>query len=121
MTSKTPWTVYATFYAALILSLAAVSIGSQQTITLFRLGHNRDGLESLQKLLRKKADPHIASKSQLYLWQLPVMLLNVSILLFIIGLIVIIWSQAAQQPGWNDEMKARQASSQVTHLYQVYR
>ena len=112
MTSTAPWTVYAAFYTALILSLAAVSVGSQQTITLFRLGRNRDGLESLQRLLRDKADPHTTSKSQLYLWQLPVMLLNISILLFIIGLMIIIWNQATQRSAWNDEMKVRCAEQE---------
>ncbi|KAF3763920.1 hypothetical protein M406DRAFT_58174 [Cryphonectria parasitica EP155] len=109
------WTVLALFYASLIMSLTAVTIGAQQSIALSRLGGHRVGLGNLQKKLRGKVvkqatqtlnvNKHSASYSQLYLWQLPVMLLNASILIFLIGLSIIIWSQAASHEYSGDTMK----------------
>ena len=103
-----PWTAKAAFYATLILSLVAVSIGSQQSIALARFGGQKNGLKKLQDLLKNREGT--ASGRQLYLWQLPVMILNISILGFLIGLLIIVWNQAANSPAWDDDMKVRAAS-----------
>jgi Na+-translocating ferredoxin:NAD+ oxidoreductase RnfD subunit len=100
---SSPWTVKATFYAALILSLVAVSVGSQQSIALSRLGGHPAGLENLKNKLRRGKGT--VTRSQLYIWQLPVMITNISILLFLIGMLIIIWSKATQYAVWDDELK----------------
>ncbi|KAJ6260754.1 hypothetical protein Dda_4983 [Drechslerella dactyloides] len=104
-TTDAPWTVLATFYGSLILSLVAIATGSQQSIALYRLGESQSALEKLQKLLRSKKDPSKLSSAQRYLWQVPVMLLNVSVLVFLVGLMILIWERAAVMPSWDDDMK----------------
>lgn len=108
--ASAPWTVFATFYISLILSFTAISIGTQQSIVLLRLGSHPEGLKELQDLL-KQGPPRAAGaqprarRVQLYLWQLPVMLLNISILVFIIGVLILIWARAAAGARWNGDMK----------------
>jgi hypothetical protein len=114
-----PWTVLATFYGALILSLSAVSTGSQQSIALYRLGTSKKRLRQLQRLLEttRKTNAHKGRRLQQYLWQVPIMLLNVSILVFLIGLLILIWHRAAQSPSWDRDMKAR---SKQMHISMVH-
>ena len=114
---SSPWTAKAVLYASLILSLGAVSIGSQQSIALSRFGGQQGGLDKLQELL--KNNKATASRRQLYIWQLPVMILNVSILLFLIGLLIIIWNQATEQLAWDDDMKVRAASEKAEYLAEI--
>lgn len=104
----------ATFYAALILSLVAVCIGTQQGVALYRLGGHESGLDKLQKLLKNNKN-HV-SKSQLYIWQLPVTILIASILFFLIGLLIMIWNQAAEQLAWNDGMKVGAYCEKAAYL-----
>ncbi|KAK6340649.1 hypothetical protein TWF696_008973 [Orbilia brochopaga] len=107
-TTQAPWTVLATFYSALILSLVAVSTGSQQSIALYRLGESKNALKKLQELLSCTTDATAVRRPtsmQKYLWQIPVMLLNVSVLVFLVGLVILIWERAADMPSWDDDMK----------------
>ncbi|KAF3906066.1 hypothetical protein ABW21_db0207561 [Orbilia brochopaga] len=107
-TTQAPWTVLAAFYGALILSLVAVSTGSQQSIALYRLGESKRALYKLQELLSFTTDPaamRAPTRMQRYLWQIPVMLLNVSVLVFLVGLVILIWARAAVMPSWDDDMK----------------
>lgn len=101
-----PWTAKAMFYCTLFVSLSAVATGSQQSIALNRYGQHQEGLKSLQQLLTdsKTGKP---SQMQKYVWQLPVMLLNISIALFLIGLAILIWDRAASSPAWDADMKVR--------------
>ncbi|EUC44639.1 hypothetical protein COCMIDRAFT_76143, partial [Bipolaris oryzae ATCC 44560] len=101
-----PWTAKALLYSALILSLTSISIGTQQSIALYRIGGHEDGLETLQALLKSPRGKN-ASKLQLYIWQVPVMMLNIAILVFLIGLMVLIWARAAEQPSWDQDMRVR--------------
>jgi hypothetical protein len=78
-------------------------MGSQQSIALSRIGGQQGGLDKLKTLLQNNETT--ARKRQLYVWQLPVMILNVSILLYLIGLFIVIWSQAVEQLAWDDNMK----------------
>jgi hypothetical protein len=114
---SSPWTAKAAFYGSLILSLGAVAIGSQQSITLSRLGGQQDGLSELKKLLQNNKST--VSRRQLYIWQLPVMILNVSILLFLIGLFVVIWNQAVEHLSWDDDMKVSAIREKATHLTNI--
>lgn len=100
-----PWTVKAVLYSTLIIALCSVASGAQQTITLNRYGKHPDGLRALQKLLESARKPGKARLLQLYVWQLPVMLLNISIALLVIGIIILMWARAANSPSWDDDMK----------------
>ena len=95
------------FYSALILALVSVVAGSQQSILLHRIGGHSQGFSALRLLLQGKLTNHVMqpSKIQLYVWQLPIMLHNVSVLLFIIGLMILIWDLAAIRPAWDQDMK----------------
>jgi hypothetical protein len=99
-----PWTAKAVIYCTLFLSLSALTTGSQQSIVLTRYGRHQEGLEDLKRLLGGKTDGE-AKRAQEYVWQLPVLLLNVSIGLFVIGLMILIWARAASSPDWDDDMK----------------
>ncbi|KAF2629942.1 hypothetical protein BU25DRAFT_307513, partial [Macroventuria anomochaeta] len=114
--SESPWTARAVLYASLILSLSTVASASQQSIALYRYGAHPQGLEMLQEMLAsKKRDrpASTASKLQTYVWQMPVMLLNISISLLIVGLFILIWDRAAQVVDWTDDMKIALVTSIV--------
>ncbi|KAH7000322.1 hypothetical protein EDB80DRAFT_723711 [Ilyonectria destructans] len=99
-----PWTTKALFYSTLILSLASISAATQQSIALYRIGGNDSGLEVLQNLLKRRGSQN-ASRLQAYTWQMPVMLLNVGIFLFLLGLMILIWNRAAQDLTWDQHSK----------------
>ena len=104
MVDEAPWTAKASFYSTIFMSLSAVAAGSQQSIALDRYGQHPEGLRQLQELL-KGGSAGSVSWLQLYVWQLPIMLLNISIVLFLAGLSILIWARAAHSPVWDDEMK----------------
>ncbi|KAH7090172.1 hypothetical protein FB567DRAFT_284828 [Paraphoma chrysanthemicola] len=99
-----PWTAKAVFYSTLLLAISAIATGSQQSIALNRYGRQPDGLKELQDSIKgtQRGD---ARPSQLYVWQLPIMLLNISLALFVVGLVILIWAKAARSPRWDDDMK----------------
>jgi hypothetical protein len=116
-----PWTAKATFYATLFVSLCSVATASQQSIALNRYGRHPAGLKLLQARLKQRSGSASGNKAnflQLYVWQMPVMLLNVSIALFLIGLVILLWAAAAQSPAWDADMKVLQVclSKPVTFL-----
>jgi hypothetical protein len=98
--SEAPWTTQSLYYSALVLSLASIAAASQQSIILYRIGGHDDGLQKLRKLLRKpgSADP---KPLQVYIWQMPIMLLNIAVSLFLVGLFILIWDCARQDSSWN--------------------
>lgn len=91
--TEIPWTSQAVWYSSLILALASVSTASQQSIGLYRLGSHPEGLRKLRILLGGP-NQNRPRKSQLYIWQVAVMSLNVSVLLFLIGLAILLWDLA---------------------------
>lgn len=100
-----PWTVKAVLYSTLIIALCSVASGTQQTIILNRYGKHHDGLKALQKLLESGIKPGTPRRLQLYVWQLPIMLLNISIALLVVGIFILVWARAANCPSWDDDMK----------------
>jgi hypothetical protein len=110
-----PWTAKALLYSSLTLSLASIAAGSQQSIALHRLGEHEVSQKVLRDLLSKPAGDSDnengkprkvrASRLQNNKWQMPVMLLNVSILFMLVSLFIIIWDRAASYPSSDDEMK----------------
>lgn len=61
----------------------------------------------LHALLESRTRRNSASRLQVYVWQMPVMLLNISIALLMVGLLILIWDRAADTAAWNDDMKVR--------------
>ncbi|KAE8863119.1 hypothetical protein PTNB73_06326 [Pyrenophora teres f. teres] len=104
MVDEAPWTAKASFYSTLFISLSAVAAGAQQSIALDRYGQHPEGIRQLQELLRGGSSGSV-SWLQLYVWQLPIMLLNISIVLFLVGLLILIWARAAHSAAWDDDMK----------------
>ena len=115
--TESPWTVKAVFYASLALALSTVASASQQSTALYRFGQHSDGLKILHNLLARprrqsegskvEGSELVASKMQLYVWQMPVMLLNISITLLIVGLFILIWDRAAhaaRSSSWSDDL-----------------
>lgn len=89
---SSPWTAKACFYTTLYLSLFAVTCGFQQNITLVRYGKDAEGVAMLQKLLRS-TNGKSAGRLHLFVWQIPIMLVNFSIMSFLMGLSILIWDQ----------------------------
>jgi hypothetical protein len=98
------------WYSALIFALTSVSSATQQAITLNRLSTYSNGLTRIRLLLAAETeseqadDGHDArhkrpSLLQLYVWQTPIMFLNFSILLYIAGLMALVFQVATQQWG----------------------
>ncbi|KFY18494.1 hypothetical protein V493_08562 [Pseudogymnoascus sp. VKM F-4281 (FW-2241)] len=90
-----PYTVRAVWYSGLLLSLAGISSAMQQSIALHRLSSNTNGLERVRNLLGySEGGTWKARHLQIFMWQSAVMLLNVAIFLFILGLFIAILSGA---------------------------
>lgn len=75
------------------------------------MGSHIEGLDRLQDLLRSRnavaGVPAKPRPMQLYVWQIPVNLLNISIILFVIGLAFQIFAMAFTRDSktWTDEKK----------------
>lgn len=109
-----PWTTEACWASAMVLALTAISLASQQTIGLSRLCSCEDGWVKVRHLLGKRNPDYGVSlhrhhrharykvkmkTSQLWMWQTPVMLANIAILLFVIGLMISIFARAVKTRG----------------------
>jgi hypothetical protein len=88
-----PWITMAAWYSSLILGLTSLSSAMQQSLTLYRLGCYEDSLPRLRAILGRRQRRVDGSTfwtvrwSQMVVWQVPVMLLNFAILLFIGGVV----------------------------------
>jgi len=97
-----PWITKASWYSCLIFALTAVSSATQQSLSLYRLGCYDDCLSRLRHILgreHRKADGSTfwtVRWTQLMVWQIPVMLLNFAILLFLFGLVVLLRARAIE-------------------------
>lgn len=97
------WLPTGLWYSSLVLDLVAICLATQQSVALNRLSCYKDGLSKIRFVLghmqpSKDGRPETwePRRLQLYVWQTPIMLLNFSILLFIIGLSVMIIGAAGQ-------------------------
>lgn len=99
-TPAPPWVTKAAWYSSLILGLAAISSAMQQSLTLYRLGCYEDCLPRLRAILgrgHRRADGSTfwtVRWSQMVVWQVPVMLLNFAILLFVGGVVAMLRDRA---------------------------
>lgn len=96
------------------MALISITTSTQQSILLHRMGSHTEGLDRLQGLLQSgNAVAGVPAKPrpmQLYIWQIPVNLLNVSIILFLIGLAIHLFAMALTRDSrtWTDEKKVGQ-------------
>lgn len=104
----------------MVLALTAISLATQQTIGLSRLRSGKDGWANVRLLLGEKNPDYLKGpsgqsqrswpyksaesefkmkRSQLWLWQTPVMLSNFAILFFVVGLMISVFVRAARSRG----------------------
>jgi hypothetical protein len=93
--------VLAIWYSSLLLSITSIGSATQQIVALNRLASNPNGLEMIRWLLAKDQPDIEAGRqvlrprgSQLWLWQLPLSLLNASLYSFVARLCVLVYSRA---------------------------
>ncbi|KAI9847111.1 MAG: hypothetical protein M1838_001015 [Thelocarpon superellum] len=93
------WPALALWYAALLFSLASICIATQQSVSLRRLMVHRQGPQRVRHLLGIADESRIGHfrprESQLWAWEVPIILLNYGIIVFCIGLGIIMWQNAA--------------------------
>ncbi|CAN9304906.1 unnamed protein product [Alternaria alternata] len=117
-------TVLMIWYSALLLALAAIATSAQQSVALTRLGSHPDGLCKIRQLIGKRdgLTKFKARKSQLFIWQAPLSLLNTSVVMFIIGFAVLVWKAALPIPS-GDNVKVlvlfMLTLSYITSLYMI--
>ncbi|OAL32805.1 hypothetical protein AYO20_07762 [Fonsecaea nubica] len=78
------------WFGGLILVLTSIFIATAQSIAVYRLTTSDEGLDELARLLGYNTQDPGRSRPrriQVLAWQMPVMLLNLSITLFLIGLL----------------------------------
>jgi len=92
-----PWGTAGLWYGALLMALTSICLATQQAVFLNRLSGYSDSLSRIRGILgsqpqflgRPKADP-MPNWDQLYVWQTPIMLLNFSVILFIVGIVIML-------------------------------
>jgi hypothetical protein len=95
-----------------MLSFTSISSATQQAVAIYRLNSLEGGVRNICKLLStSEHDVHGQLKPrlwQLYIWQIPLLMLNSSIYIFVAGLAVLLWEAAKAQAydGGADETKA---------------
>lgn len=84
-----------------MLSLTSISAATQQSVALYRLSSVNCGPEKIRKVLGDETNVSFVSIEprmwQLYIWQIPLLLLNSSIYLPVAGLGVLLWTAAKLQ------------------------
>lgn len=96
--------VKALWYSVLVMSLTSVAAASQQLVAIQRLGSHRDGPRITRQLLSGDLQvdnnvqvPARVSSWQGFIWQIPVMLLNGSLYLFVMGLCTLVYKEVTEQ------------------------
>lgn len=102
------------WYTALVLSISAIAVASQQLVAIHRLSTYPNGLGLIRNLLAgnfESAQQQAVSEespegpttglrriraSQAYLWQIPVMLLNSSLYIYTAGLTILVYWHVTQ-------------------------
>jgi len=82
------------------MTLTSICLATQQGVALNRISGYANSLERLRAMLGTDSSPVSNSTTpnwdQLYVWQTPIMLLNVSVILFIVGLIIMVFDELAR-------------------------
>lgn len=87
-------TIKAIWYSALMLALASIATSTQQAIFLSRLGSHPEGLRKTREVLGRCSETGAwkPSRVQLMVWQAPLSLLNSSVVLYVAGLVALVWN-----------------------------
>lgn len=87
------------------MNLTSICLATQQGVSLNRLSGYSDSLSRIRNLLGSQTahltviiSPHW---DQLYVWQTPIMLLNVSVILFITGIVIELFDSMGKVD-WSD-------------------
>lgn len=103
-TKTAPWPATSSWYCALMFVIASVASSTQQGIMLQRFASHRDYLRRLRALLGRDHSPR---PIQLFIWQIPVMMLRFGIYSLLFGLFFHIWHPVRENGKLNyDQLKA---------------
>lgn len=109
-----PIGVLACWYSTLLMSIMSITCAIQQSNALFKLGCRDDGKSQMRKIMQSSQTTGATRESRLqhFIWQSPIMLLNFSILIFVIGLLILVFSHALldDDDGTWKEKKVRASS-----------
>ena len=127
--SPLPWSVRSLWLTALLFALISLSLACQQAIALTRVSNSEFAVEKIRHLLGEPCEDENRGpgqpkepvarvtleggdprkwrplKLQLYVWQIPSMLLGNAVLIFVIGLAVWVYATARDAGHWGDERK----------------
>lgn len=119
-TDHSPWTATAFWLCALLHSLFAIVVASQQSVALTRASCAPDGLTKIRILIGAIADsPSLAPQNvqsssaptvqipsvPLFVWQVPTMMLGTSVMPLLFGLMVHVYSSAHEAERCGREVK----------------
>lgn len=106
------WLVKASWFAALLLSVMSISIAAQQAIMITRVSNQQHSMESMKLLLgMPHSTPGVEqihwkpAAISVYIWQIPSMVLGNAIVVFVVGLAILLFSNARAATGWGDDQK----------------
>lgn len=92
-----PWDTAGLWYGALLMTLTSICLATQQAVFLNRLSGYADSPSRIRAILGSQFHPPgrtdtvvVPNWDQLYVWQAPIMLLNISVLLFIVGIVILV-------------------------------
>ena len=98
-----PTAVSACWYSSLLLAVVAITSASQQNNTLRKMTCHKDGSARLRQILRSEqldaSNRYRESYLQHFVWQTPIMLQNVSIIIYLIGFVYLIFHGALERAG----------------------
>ncbi|KAK4499144.1 hypothetical protein PRZ48_009656 [Zasmidium cellare] len=93
---RAPTITLACWYSALLMILISITTATQQHNTLQKIASRSDSALRLQDLLKRRSAPSKPATPdfmQHFIWQTPIMLLNIGIPLYIVGLLGLVFSQ----------------------------
>ena len=96
------WPIRSLWYTGLICTIGSISVATQQSISLYRFSATDRGLKRIRTILGGRQNgggKWQPAMSQVYVWQTPVMLLRFGIVLFLLGLLVLLWTVAPNTSG----------------------
>ncbi|KAK3390635.1 hypothetical protein B0H63DRAFT_466188 [Podospora didyma] len=101
-----PWPTAGLWYGALLMNLTSICLATQQGVSLNRLSGYSDSLLRIRNLLGSQTAQYahvivVPHWDQLYVWQTPIMLLNVSVILFITGIVILLFDSLGSF-NWTD-------------------
>lgn len=84
--------------------IASIATATQQSIILHRFHSHEDPTERLKDMLGYQCHkpnhwhPRLA---QLFIWQIPIMMLRFGVYMFLIGMSILLWNAAYNQGDWS--------------------